>query len=91
MIKIGVFFGSQSVEHEVSVITALQAMNHLKNLEDYSIVPVFIDKSGDWYTGQASCPLRISRTCQNSSTCVPRSIWFAKARQSCSFQTLSSD
>lgn len=53
MIKIGVFFGSQSVEHEVSVITALQAMNHLKNLEDYSIVPVFIDKSGDWYTGQA--------------------------------------
>ncbi len=30
MIKIGVFFGSQSVEHEVSVITALQAMNHLK-------------------------------------------------------------
>lgn len=53
MIKIGVFFGSQSVEHEVSVITALQAMNHLKNLNDYSIVPVFIDKSGDWYTGQA--------------------------------------
>lgn len=53
MIKIGVFFGSQSVEHEVSVITALQAMNHLKNLQDYSIVPVFIDKAGDWYTGQA--------------------------------------
>lgn len=53
MIKIGVFFGSQSVEHEVSVITALQAMNHLKNLTEYEIVPVFIDKTGDWYTGES--------------------------------------
>ncbi len=53
MIKIGVFFGSQSVEHEVSVITALQAMNHLKNLDNYKIVPIYIDKSGDWYTGEA--------------------------------------
>ena len=52
MIKIGVFFGSQSVEHEVSVITAVQAMNHLKNLTEYEIVPIFIDKSGDWYTGE---------------------------------------
>lgn len=52
MIKIGVFFGSQSVEHEVSVITALQAIQHLKKLEEYEIVPVFIDKKGDWYTGQ---------------------------------------
>ncbi len=53
MINLGVFFGSQSVEHEVSVITAVQAMNHLKNLKDYRIVPVFIDKGGDWYTGEA--------------------------------------
>jgi len=52
MIKIGVFFGSQSVEHEVSVITALQAIQHLKKLKEYEIIPVFIDKTGDWYTGQ---------------------------------------
>lgn len=53
MINIGVFFGSQSVEHEVSVITAVQAMTHLKHLENYKIVPVYIAKDGDWYTGQA--------------------------------------
>lgn len=52
MIKLGVFFGSQSVEHEVSIITAVQAMNHMTGLEGYEIVPVFIDKRGDWYTGE---------------------------------------
>ena len=27
-IKVGVVFGGKTVEHEVSIITALQAMNH---------------------------------------------------------------
>lgn len=48
-IKIGVIFGGNSVEHEVSIITAVQAMNKL-NLEKYDIVPIYIDKEGEWYT-----------------------------------------
>ncbi len=53
MISIGVIFGSKSVEHEVSIITAVQAMGFLDKLKDYHIVPIYIDKSGTWYTGEA--------------------------------------
>ena len=50
-IKIGVFFGGRSVEHEVSVISAIQAINNL-NKEKYEVVPVYITKKGIWYTGE---------------------------------------
>ena len=36
-IKVGVIFGGETVEHEVSVISALQAMNNL-NEDKYDIV-----------------------------------------------------
>ena len=29
MIKVGVIFGGETVEHEVSIISALQAMEHM--------------------------------------------------------------
>lgn len=51
MMHIGVLFGSRSVEHEVSIITALQAINTLKASEQYKIVPIYISKQGDYYTG----------------------------------------
>lgn len=51
-LRVGVFFGSRSVEHEVSVITAQQAMAAMP--ADRMIpVPVYIAKSGAWYTGDA--------------------------------------
>jgi D-alanine-D-alanine ligase len=51
-VRIGVFFGSRSVEHEVSVITAQQAMAAMP--ADRMIpVPIYIAKSGAWYTGDA--------------------------------------
>ena len=50
MIKVGVIFGGESVEHEVSIISAVQAMNKL-NSEKYEIVPIYIAKDGEWYTG----------------------------------------
>ncbi|HVC04850.1 MAG TPA: D-alanine--D-alanine ligase family protein [Candidatus Acidoferrales bacterium] len=50
-IRVGVFFGSRSVEHEVSVITAQQTMAAMPS--DRMIpVPVYIAKSGAWYTGE---------------------------------------
>lgn len=51
-IKIGVFFGGRSVEHEISVISALQAINAF-NGDKYSITPIYITKKGVWYTGEA--------------------------------------
>lgn len=49
-IKIGVFFGGNSVEHEISVITMNQAISSL-NPEKYEIVPIYIAKNGVMYTG----------------------------------------
>jgi len=48
--RLAVLFGGISVEHEVSVITGVQLMNHA-NPELYEVVPVYIDKKGQWWTG----------------------------------------
>ena len=49
-IKVGVFFGGISVEHEVSVISALQAVASMDK-EKYDIIPVYIAKDGFMYSG----------------------------------------
>jgi len=50
-IKVGVIFGGETVEHEVSVITAVQAMENIDK-EKYDIVPIYISKDRIWYTGK---------------------------------------
>jgi len=50
-INIGVIFGSRSVEHEVSIITALQVI-HAANQETCYFIPIYIDKQGEWFTGE---------------------------------------
>ena len=50
--NIGVFFGGRSTEHEISVISASQAM-HAINREKYDVTPIYISKQGKWYTGEA--------------------------------------
>jgi D-alanine-D-alanine ligase len=47
---IGVFFGGRSVEHEISVISALQAAAALDPAR-YEAVPIYITKQGRWLTG----------------------------------------
>ena len=56
-LQLGVFFGSRSCEREVSIISALQMMNHV-DTEKYDVVPVYIDQDGAWYTGPALRELR---------------------------------
>lgn len=51
MINIGVFFGGTSVEHEVSIITAQQAISQLLDMNHYKVVPIYISKDNKWYTG----------------------------------------
>jgi len=50
-IKVGVFFGGNSVEHEVSIITAVQAMENMDK-NKYEVIPVYIDKNRVFYTGE---------------------------------------
>ena len=49
--NIGVFFGSGSVEHDISIITANLIINGLKGL-GYMVVPVYITKQGKWMLGE---------------------------------------
>lgn len=50
--NIGVFFGGRSTEHEISVISASQAM-HAINRDKYDVTPIYITKQGRFYTGDA--------------------------------------
>ena len=49
-IKVGVMFGGVSVEHEVSIISAVQAM-HALNKDKYEVIPIYMAKDRTWYTG----------------------------------------
>ncbi len=51
-INMAVFFGCRSVEHEVSIISAVQAMKSV-NREKYNVLPVYVAKNGTSYTGDA--------------------------------------
>ena len=50
-IKLGIFFGGQSVEHEIAVITYSQALTSIDK-EKYEVVPIYISKQGLLYTGE---------------------------------------
>ncbi len=50
-INLAVLFGGNSVEHEVSIISALQAIQSL-NKDKYEILPVYITKTSEFYTGE---------------------------------------
>lgn len=47
--NVAVFFGGRSVEHEVSIISACQAIAAFKK---YNPIPVYITKEGEMYTGE---------------------------------------
>lgn len=49
-IKIGVFFGGKSVEHEVSIITAIQAIENIDK-DKYDVIPIYIAKDNKMYCG----------------------------------------
>lgn len=50
--NIGVFFGGRSTEHEISVISASQAM-HAIDRTKYEVTPIYITKDGKWFVGDA--------------------------------------
>ncbi len=49
-IKVGVLFGGRSVEHEISIISAVQAMLAF-DTEKYDVVPIYITKDNRFFTG----------------------------------------
>lgn len=49
LMNVAVLFGGDSVEHEVSIISAVQAMNHF-DTDKYNVIPVYIAKNNIMYT-----------------------------------------
>ncbi len=49
--NIAVFFGGKSVEHDVSIVTAQQLIQNI-NKEKYTVIPVYITRDGDWFSGE---------------------------------------
>ena len=50
-LKIAVLFGGKSTEHEISIISAIQAIGYI-NREKYDVIPVYITKNNDFYVGE---------------------------------------
>ncbi len=48
-LRIAVIFGGKSPEHEVSIITAVQAMGSIS--KEYDVIPIYVNKNGTLYTG----------------------------------------
>ena len=42
-LRVGLFFGGRSVEHEVSVVSALQAYENIDK-DKYEVIPIYVDK-----------------------------------------------
>ena len=51
-IQLGVLFGGNSTEHEIAIISAVQAMLALDR-EKYDVIPFYITKDSRFYTGEA--------------------------------------
>ncbi len=47
---VGVFFGGRSCEHNVSIVTGLQAIGEFP--DEHKAVAVYIDEKGVWHTGK---------------------------------------
>ncbi|NWG45855.1 MAG: D-alanine--D-alanine ligase [Alphaproteobacteria bacterium] len=52
MKTVAVFFGGQTVEHDVSVLTGLQVMGALDSSR-FTALPVYLAPDGTWFTGEA--------------------------------------
>ena len=52
MLQLLVLYGSRACEHDVSIITGVQALTAADPMK-YDVTPVYIDKQGRWFTGEA--------------------------------------
>lgn len=50
-LKVAVLFGGKSTEHEISIISAIQAIGHI-NKDKYEVIPVYMTKENDFYVGE---------------------------------------
>ena len=49
--RVAMMFGGKTVEHEVSVISGIQALMAM-DTEKYDVIPVYLTKENDMYIGE---------------------------------------
>lgn len=49
--NIAVIYGGCTVEHQVSIVTALQLIENIDRSK-YNIIPIYISNKGEWFTGK---------------------------------------
>ena len=47
-----VFFGGKSVEHDISIISGVMALNSIDKLK-FNPIPIYVSKAGEWFSGQS--------------------------------------
>lgn len=77
-LRIGVIFGGESVEHEISVISAIQAIKALDQ-EKYEIVPIYISKDREWYTGNLLKEIDLYKEFDNLKKYAKNVVFYNKA------------
>lgn len=56
-LNVGVIFGGASVEHDISILSAMQAIAAL-NKERYNVIPIYLNKKGMLVSGQSLCDVK---------------------------------
>lgn len=64
-IRVLVIFGGESVEHEVSIISGMQAIQNLDESK-YSVIPLYISKDRIWYTGNMLKEIEFYKDLENN-------------------------
>ena len=78
-LKIGVLFGGQSVEHEVSIISASQAMAAL-DTSLYDVIPIYLTKDSELYSSEALTKIESFKDLKALKTNTPQ-VTLAKIKQ----------
>jgi D-alanine-D-alanine ligase len=52
MKNVGILFGGRSVEHEVSVITAMQIIENIDKTK-FNPIPIYVNKNGEWLVSES--------------------------------------
>ena len=59
--QVAVIFGGRTVEHDVSIVTGQQLIENIDKSK-YNVIPVYIARDGQWYTGEKLLDISFLRT-----------------------------
>ena len=80
MLKLGVIFGGETVEHEVSIISALQAISNIDK-NKYDVIPIYISKDRIWYTGDELKDIKFYSDFENNKKVLKQIVLYKKGNE----------